>query len=65
MGLLFRFVLGGVQNRENADAASVNSVGNNVWCTRHNEFARSGFVAGTSEVGMLGKPFYRLKNPLS
>ncbi len=58
-------MLGGVQNGENADAASVNPVGNNIWYTLHNEFARFGFAARMTKVGMLGKPFHRLENPLS
>ncbi len=65
MGLFFRSMLGGVQNGENADAASVNPVGNNIGCTRHNEFARVRFTARMTKVGMLGKPVHGCKDALS
>jgi len=60
-GLLFRPVLGGVQNRENAEASSVHSIGDDIRCARHDEFARFGFAPRVPEVRMLGKPFRRLE----
>ena len=65
VGLLFRPVLGGVQNRENAEAFSVHSIGDDIRCARHDEFSRFGFAPGMTEVGMLGKPFRRLEDALS
>ena len=57
--------MGGVQNRENAEATSVHSIGDDIRCARHDEFPRFGFAPGMPEVRMLGKPFRRLEDALS
>jgi len=57
--------LGGVQDGENAKAASVNLIGNDIGCARHDEFARFGFAARMTKVWMLGKPFHGIENSLS
>jgi hypothetical protein len=63
--LLLRSRLGGVQHRENTKAASVNLIGNDIGRARHDEFACLRFAAGIPEMGMLGKPFHGIENPLS
>lgn len=65
MELLFRSALGGVQDGENAKAASVNLIGNDIRRARDDEFACLRFAAGMTEMGMLGKPFHGIENPLS
>jgi len=58
-------LLGGVAERENAEATSVHSIGDDIRCARHDEFSRFGFAPGMTEAGVLGKPFRRLEDALS
>ena len=61
----FRSILCRVQHCKNSKAASVNLIRNNVRGACDDEFARFWFPAGTPEVGMLGEPVDRLKDPHS
>jgi hypothetical protein len=54
-----------MNNGKNAKAASVNPRGDDIQRTRQNEFARFGFAAGMSEMGMFGETLHGEKNALS
>jgi hypothetical protein len=61
--LFFRSILGGVENREDGEMASINSIGNNVRRAGHYKLARSGFASWTAEMRMVCQSLNRGDDP--